>query len=75
MLLDDLSKIRRYELKYTIDESLALEIRDYLHIASPRSLSGSAPRAQHVCAAVLPRHAPFEELFLIDLTMTGIVDS
>ncbi len=30
MFLEDLSKIRRYELKYTIDESLASEIRDYI---------------------------------------------
>jgi hypothetical protein len=28
--MDDLSRIRRYELKYTISEALATEIRDYL---------------------------------------------
>ena len=28
--MDDLSTIRRYELKYTITESMASEIRDYI---------------------------------------------
>jgi len=29
-MTDDLSKIRRYELKYTITEQLAAEIKDYV---------------------------------------------